>query len=58
MNDTTRMVIDGSKVTIKIVASHADNSRSIIYIHNMFIVQATAGKTEKDDPIFFSKIEI
>jgi hypothetical protein len=40
-NDASRIVIDTSRVMIKIVASLTDNSRGIIYYRNMFIVQAT-----------------
>jgi len=41
VNDALRIIIDDSSVMVKIVVSHADNSRGIKYNHNMFIVQAT-----------------
>ncbi len=40
-NDTSRIKIDNSIVTLQIVVSFTDNFRCIIYNHNMFIVQAT-----------------
>ncbi len=42
VNHASRIVIDDSRVTLQIVASHTDNSWSVIYDRNMFIVQATA----------------
>jgi hypothetical protein len=42
VNDAPRIVIDDSWVKVQIVASLTDNSRGIIYNHNMFMVQATA----------------
>ncbi len=41
VNDTSRIVIDDSRVMLQIVASLTDNSRGIIYDCNMFIVQGT-----------------
>jgi hypothetical protein len=40
-NDTSRIIIDDSRVMLQIVASLNDNSRSIINNQNMFKVQAT-----------------
>ncbi len=40
-NKASTIVINKSKVTLQIVASLTDDSRDIIYNHNMFIVQAT-----------------
>ncbi len=40
-NDTSRIVIDNSRVMIQIVASLTDNSRGVIYDPSMFIVQTT-----------------
>ncbi len=39
-NDTSRIVIDDSRVTFQIVASFSDDSRDVIYDHNVFIVWA------------------
>ncbi len=39
--DTSRTLIDDSKVTLQIVVTLPDESRGIIYNHNMFIVQST-----------------
>jgi hypothetical protein len=41
VNDASRIVIDDSRVMLQIVASLTDNSRGIIYDHNMLTVQAT-----------------
>jgi hypothetical protein len=41
INDTSRIIIDDSRVMLQIVASLNDNSRSIINDHSMFIAQAT-----------------
>ncbi len=41
VNDTSRIIIDDSRVMLQIVASHIDDSRGISYDFNMFIVQAT-----------------
>ncbi len=40
-NDESRIIIDDSRVTLQIVASLTDDSRGVIYDHNMIIVQAT-----------------
>ncbi len=40
VNEASRIVIDDSRVSLKIVVSLTDSSRGIIYDH-MFIVQAT-----------------
>ncbi len=40
-NDASKIIIDDSKVMLQIVASLTDNSRSIIYDHNMLMVQGT-----------------
>ncbi len=37
----SRVVNNTPRVTLQIVASHMDNTRGVIYSHNMFIVQAT-----------------
>ncbi len=34
-------MIDDSKATLQIVASFTDDSRGIIYNHNMFMLQGT-----------------
>ncbi len=39
--DASRIVGDDSRVTLQSVMSIADDSRGIIYDHNMFIVEAT-----------------
>jgi len=41
VNDASGIIIDHSRVTLLIVASITDNSKGIIYNHNMFIEQAT-----------------
>ncbi len=41
VNDSSRIVIDKSRVMLQIVVSFTDYSRSIIYDCNMFIVEAT-----------------
>ncbi len=41
VNDTSMISIDDSMVMLQIVTSLTDDSRSIIYNHNMLIVQAT-----------------
>ncbi len=40
VNDASRIIIDDSRVMLQIVLSLADDSRDVIYDHNMFIVQA------------------
>jgi hypothetical protein len=42
MIDVSGILIDNSRVILQIVVSLTDNSRSIIYGCNMFIVQATS----------------
>ncbi len=42
-NDTSRIVIYDSRVTLQIVVSLTDNSRGIFCYHNIFKVQATEG---------------
>ncbi len=39
-NDASRIVIDESRAMLQIVASLTDDSRGVIYEHNMFILQA------------------
>ncbi len=41
INFDARIVIDYSIVTLQFVASISENSRVVIYDHNMLIVQAT-----------------
>ncbi len=41
VNDASRIVIPYSRVMLQIVTSLMDDSRGIIYYHNMLIVQAT-----------------
>jgi hypothetical protein len=41
-NDTSRIEIDDSWVMLQIGTALTDDSRGIIYEHNMFIVQDTA----------------
>ncbi len=38
VNDVSRLVMDDSQVTLQIVALLIDDSRSLIYDSNMFIV--------------------
>jgi len=38
VNDSSRIVIDNTKVMLQIVASLTDNSRGVIYDCSMFIV--------------------
>ncbi len=54
VNNGSWIVIDASRVMLQMVASLNGNSRGIIYIHNMFIVQATGTpvSTELIDRIF------
>ncbi len=52
VNDTSRMIIDSSRVVVQIVASLTDDSRGVIYDRNMFIVQAT-GPWNKTYKTFF-----
>jgi hypothetical protein len=52
VNDTSRMIIDNSRVVVQIVASLTDDSRGDIYDRNMFIVQAT-GPWNKSYITFF-----
>ncbi len=47
VNDTSRIVVDDSRVTLKIVALLSDSCRSVIYDH-MFMVQATEHKIGED----------
>ncbi len=47
VNDATGMVIEDSRVMLQIVASLTDDFRGVIYIHNMFIVQATGCSENK-----------
>jgi hypothetical protein len=47
VNDTSRIIIDDSRVMLQIVASLTDDSRGVIYNHNMFLVLATAVKVIK-----------
>jgi hypothetical protein len=41
VKDVLRIIIDGSRITLIIVASLTEDSRGIIYDHNMFIVRAS-----------------
>ncbi len=41
VKNASSIVIDNFRVMLQIVASLTDNSRDVIYNHNMFIVQAT-----------------
>jgi hypothetical protein len=41
VNEASRIVFDDSRVALQIMAPLTDNSRFIIYDHNMFIVQPT-----------------
>ncbi len=41
----SQIVIDNSRLMLEIVASLTDDSRGVIYNHNMFIVQATGAET-------------
>ncbi len=41
VHDASRIAIDGSRVTLQIVASLTDDSRGVIYDGKMFIVQDT-----------------
>jgi hypothetical protein len=41
VNGVSRIVNEDFRVTLQIVVSLTDDSRGIIYNHNMFIVQAT-----------------
>jgi hypothetical protein len=41
VNDSYEIVIDDSRVMLPIVGTLNDNFNGIIYIHNMFKVQAT-----------------
>ncbi len=50
-NDASKIIIDDSKVMLQIVTSLTDNSRGIIYDHNMFMVQDTEVNVLK---LFFS----
>ncbi len=45
LNDTSRIVIDNSRVMLQIVVSLTDNSKGVFYNRNMFIVQAKIHKT-------------
>ncbi len=40
VNDTSKIVINESRVTLQFVASLTDDSRGVNYHQNMFIVQA------------------
>jgi len=46
VNDAFKIVIDDSRVILQIAASLTDDTRGIIYIRNMFIVQATCPSPE------------
>ncbi len=52
VNDTSRIIIDNSRVVVQIVASLTDDSRRVIYDRNMFIVLAT-GPWNKSYITFF-----
>jgi hypothetical protein len=41
LNDDSRIVIDGTRVTLQILASLTNNYSCIIYNHNMFMGYAT-----------------
>jgi hypothetical protein len=41
INDACYIIIDDSRVMLRIVVSLSDDSRCALYDHNMFIVQAT-----------------
>ncbi len=41
VNDASRITIDDSRLMLQIVTSLTDNSRCVIYNHNVFIVLAT-----------------
>ncbi len=41
VNDVYKIIIDASRVTLKIVASLTDDSWGFIYDRNVFIVHAT-----------------
>jgi hypothetical protein len=41
LNDASRIVNDDSKMMLHIVVSLTDDSKGVIYDHNMFIVKAT-----------------
>jgi len=41
VSDTSRIIIDDSRVTLQMLASLAGNSIDVIYNSNVFIVQAT-----------------
>ncbi len=40
LNDASRIVIDDSRVMLQMVPSVTDNSRVVMYDHNIFIVHA------------------
>jgi hypothetical protein len=40
-NDVARITIEDTRVMLQIVESDTDDSKGIIYNHNMFIIQAT-----------------
>jgi hypothetical protein len=44
VNDTSKIVIYKFRVTLQIVGSLTDDSRGIIYNHDMFIVKAIGHK--------------
>ncbi len=44
VNNASRIVIDKSIVMLQTVASLTDDSRGIVYDHNMFIVQANGAQ--------------
>ncbi len=48
VNDASKIVIDAFRVMLQVVVSLTDDSRGVIYGHNMFIVQA-AGPNVKNN---------
>jgi hypothetical protein len=46
VNYGSKIIIDNSRVTLKIRASLTDNSRGIIYNCNMFVAQATGTRNK------------
>ncbi len=45
VNDTSKIAIDSSRVMFQTVVSLTDDSRGVIYDHDMFIEQATVNYT-------------
>jgi len=41
VNDASRIIIDDSRVALQIVVSLIDDTRGVIYDHNVFIVQTS-----------------